>query len=132
MAIPAIIKTSSPEFFFSRLKRIQSPENFKIVDDIFEIVAETTGVPKNYMSTKSREATRVQARHLFHYLTYKHTDLTLSQIGSYTKRDHCSVIHSCKKMNQWIATETSMRTKVDAMEHYIVNKGAVLIRIPSY
>ncbi len=71
-------------------------------------------------ATRKREV--VQARQIAMYLCHKHTELSLSQIGKRIgKRDHSTVMHSCKMVEQNLATDQNFRRVLEAIEAVLLN-----------
>jgi len=66
-----------------------------MTDQIIQFVTARTGVTYEEMKSPSRKREFVIARQAAMWLTWKHTEKTLSQIGRrFGGRDHSTVIHS--------------------------------------
>lgn len=70
------------------------------VNDILKAVQAITHVPIKDIKSKSRERQRTDARHLLSYFLRRYTYLSFAKIGSITNRDHSSVIHSKKTIEE--------------------------------
>jgi hypothetical protein len=58
----------------------------------------------------------VFARQCIFYLMRKNTEDSLKKIGSYLKKDHASVIHSCKTIRNLMETDKAIAMKVKTYE----------------
>lgn len=67
--------------------------------------------------TDSRKRSVVQVRQIAMYLASKHTKLSLSNIGANIgKRDHATVLHSCKTVEGRLDIDKNFKAEVDAIE----------------
>ena len=72
------------------------------------------------ISTKSRKLEVVQARQIAMYLSKNLTKNSLSTIGNYIgQRDHATVLHACRTVNNLIETDKQFRTYVEEIEKRI-------------
>lgn len=86
-----------------------------VVAQIFDRVAEITGVTPDRMTSKSREAGVVQARWVAMY-SIRHTlGLGTKAIGKMFNRDHTSVIHACSKVEDSPALDHMVFEATDGM-----------------
>lgn len=70
---------------------------------IMETVTEYYGVSIKAIKSKNRSRKNVLARHVAIYLMRQNTKLTLNQIGEILgDRDHTTVIHAVKMINNYI------------------------------
>lgn len=87
------------------------------VEKIRDAVCEYFSVPIEDIFTKSRKREIVQARQIAMYLSKQLTQSSLSYIGSAIgKRDHATVLYSCKTVNDLMETDKSFRNKVKEIE----------------
>lgn len=72
---------------------------------MMEALYEITGVlPQVYMATKTQENLYVRLRQIAAYCLRKNTKLSLKDIGILQgHRDHSTIIHSCKKVEDWLS-----------------------------
>lgn len=69
------------------------------------------------LTDPSRETPYIMSRHIFHYLMRKYSPrMTLKAIGSHTGKDHATVIHSIKVIQNFLATSAEVRTIVAQIE----------------
>ncbi|MEM8488581.1 MAG: chromosomal replication initiator protein DnaA [Bacteroidota bacterium] len=98
----------------SILQHYGSVRNQVTMDEIIEIVAESFGTPSEYIVGKSRKREIVVARHAAMYLAKEFTHRSLKSIGlHFAGRDHSTVIHAVKAVDDRIATEASFRQKLE-------------------
>jgi chromosomal replication initiation ATPase DnaA len=83
---------------------LTTEEGNKLIN-MMESLYEITGVqPQLYMNTKSRETAHVRLRQIAAYCMRQFTRLTLREIGIMQGfRDHSTVIHSCKIVEDWMS-----------------------------
>ncbi len=79
----------------------------KIVSDYFQMDVET-------LQSKTRKRHIVQARQLAMFFAKKFTKASLASIGSQIgKRDHATVLHACKTVNNLAATDKQFKKFVE-------------------
>jgi chromosomal replication initiator protein len=79
----------------------------KIVSDYFQMDVET-------LQSKTRKRHIVQARQLAMFFSKKFTKASLASIGSQIgKRDHATVLHACKTVNNLAATDKQFKKFVE-------------------
>ena len=93
-------------------------KTLKLIKNLVEL---ETGV--NDLSTKQRDQKTVNARVIFYVLAREFTlksveKVSLQKIGATVKRDHSTVLHSCKIIHaQWLLTPSAFRDDLDALEN---------------
>lgn len=91
----------------------------KTVDlsDIKEVVCEYYNLDIKDIQTKSRKREVAQARQVAMYLARKYTKKSLAVIGSEIgNRDHATVLHACKTVENLIETDKTIRQSLDTIE----------------
>ncbi|EGV42413.1 chromosomal replication initiator protein DnaA [Bizionia argentinensis JUB59] len=79
----------------------------KIVSDYFQMDVDT-------LQSKTRKRHIVQARQLAMFFAKKYTKASLASIGSQIgKRDHATVLHACKTVNNLSSTDKQFKKYVD-------------------
>lgn len=103
------------------IKNFVSNMNREItVESIQALVAEFFGVTKEMLAGKTRKRQIVIARQLSMFLAKKLTDASLKAIGaSFGGRDHSTVIHSCKAVQDLLDTDTIFKQTADDLEKSI-------------
>jgi chromosomal replication initiator protein len=87
------------------------------VDYISKVVCDYFSLPVNQLQTKTRKREIVQARQLAMYFSKNLTKSSLASIGSQIgNKDHATVLHACKTVNNLIDTDKNFRHCVDEIE----------------
>jgi chromosomal replication initiator protein len=85
----------------------------KVICDYFHIPS--SDIQKN---TRNRECTL--PRQIVHYFAKKYTIKSLSSIGKEIgDKDHATVLHSCKTVNNLIDTDKQFRAQIEEIERRI-------------
>lgn len=79
---------------------------------IINIVFDYFQIPAHFQTAKIRKREIVQARQVSMYFLRTFTKQTESKIGSYFDRDHATVIHAVKTVNNLYDTDRSFRTDI--------------------
>lgn len=75
-------------------------------------VAQYAGIPVEKLMQKTRKREIVEARQIAMYLAKRNTKETLSEIGfNIGRKDHTTVIHACKTVENLIETDHGFREK---------------------
>ena len=86
----------------------------------FEVIAETVASYYNLDTDaifgKSRKREISDARQLVMYLAKTKTQLSSTNIGLRMARNHATVLHACKQVEQRLGIERKFRDEVDAIE----------------
>jgi chromosomal replication initiator protein len=87
------------------------------VEHIQKLVADHFKVPENALRAKTRKQEIVLPRQIAMYLAKKMTRASLKTIGlHFGGRDHTTIIHACKTIEQDMHTDDSVRQHVDQLE----------------
>jgi chromosomal replication initiator protein len=87
------------------------------VEKIRDVVCEYFSLSVDAISTKSRKREVVQARQIAMYLSKQLTKNSLSSIGSTIgQRDHATVLHACKIVNDLMDIDKNFRSSVREIE----------------
>ena len=102
--------------------------NYKTVCDFIESNEEYT---HDQINVKSHKREFVTVRQLCMYFCLNKTNTSLALIGNYYGRDHATVIHARKTINNLYDTDSSIRKKIDEYNtHFIKVKDDNYILIP--
>ncbi len=83
------------------------------------------------LRSKSRKADLVEARQVICYFLYQRLDISLAKIGAIILRDHSTVLHSVKKVQEYIETYKHFRERLEKIEKDIDKKIKILyVTIP--
>ncbi|MEI6052424.1 MAG: chromosomal replication initiator protein DnaA [Opitutaceae bacterium] len=109
------IDVTLAEKIISRIVNITRKVN--TVEKIRDVVCEYFSLSVDAISTKSRKREVVQARQIAMYLSKQLTKSSLSTIGNTIgQRDHATVLHACKIVNDLMDCDKSFRTSVKEIE----------------
>jgi chromosomal replication initiator protein len=90
------------------------------IDYIQKVVCDYFNLPLDLINSKTRKREIVQARQLSMYFSKKHTKASLATIGLHCgNKDHATVLHACKTINNLIETDKSFRTYVEEIDKKI-------------
>lgn len=81
------------------------------LDILMNVVCEYLELDKSKLTSKSRLGKYVEGRHYFCYLAREITDETLKKIGRIIGRDHATVLHSSRKVEDLLCYDK--KTKAD-------------------
>jgi chromosomal replication initiator protein len=85
----------------------------KVVSDFFKIPIET-------INSRTRKREIVQARQISMFFSKKYTKSSLATIGIHCgNKDHATVLHACRTVNNLIETDKQFKTYVDEIEKKI-------------
>jgi len=87
------------------------------IDYIQKIVCDYFSVPLDVLNSKTRKREIVQARQLAMYFSKMHTKSSLATIGLHCgNKDHATVLHACRTVNNLIETDKQFRVYVDDLD----------------
>ena len=85
----------------------------RTMDKIADVVASQSGVSLDKIRSKSRKMPLPELRQIILYFGMKFRLGTLEKVGSYLKKDHSTVCHSIKQVNNRIDTDPDFRLLVE-------------------
>ena len=105
-------------------KRVQPEPNWESqLDAIWHIVCEFMGIALEAANSKSRKKHLVQSRHIFYYLSRKHTLHTWRSMGLYTGgRDHSTAMHGCAAIENELSYDKKLQATVLNIEDRMVGR----------
>src|SRR5699024_10489642 len=87
------------------------------IDFIQETVSNYFDLDVETLKSKTRKRHIVQARQISMYFAKKYTKASLASIGSHTgKRDHSTVLHACRTVDNLTSTDKEFRKFVDDLQ----------------
>ena len=87
------------------------------IDHIQQIIADYFNLDIESLHSKTRKRNVVQARQLAMFFSKKYTKSSLSTIGSQIgQRDHATVLHACKTVENLIETDREFKKYVSDLE----------------
>jgi len=90
------------------------------MDNIIRVVAEHFGLTPNDLKGKKKSQNIVNARQIAMYIGRKMTDYSTTEIGQdFGGRDHTTVMHSIKKIEANLLTDSGLETTIDNLNRSI-------------
>ncbi|NOX48309.1 MAG: chromosomal replication initiator protein DnaA [Chlorobi bacterium] len=90
------------------------------IDYIQKVVCDYFGLPLEAIHSKTRKREIVQARQLAMYFSKRMTKASLATIGQHCgKKDHATVLHACRTVNNLIDTDKQFRNYVEELDKKI-------------
>ncbi len=87
------------------------------IDSISQTVCDYFGLELEILQSKTRKREIVQARQIAMYFSKGLTNSSLSMIGSKIgKKDHATVLHACKAINNLIETDKDFKGQIKEIE----------------
>jgi chromosomal replication initiator protein len=95
-------------------------EKEQTVKSIRDLVCNTLNISAEHLISNSRKREIVQARQIAMYFAKKYTKDSLTNIGNVIgKRNHATVLHACKTVQDLIETDKSFRRTVEEIENQL-------------
>ena len=102
------------------------------IDYIQKVVCDYFDIPIELMKSKTRKREIVQARQLAMFFSKQLTKNSLANIGIHCgNKDHATVLHACKTVNNLIDTDKQFRAFVNDIEKEI-NSQLIFSKIKQY
>lgn len=90
------------------------------IDYIQKVVCDFFNIHVDHLNSKTRKREIVQARQLAMFFSKKHTKSSLATIGLHCgNKDHATVLHACRTVNNLIETDKQFRNYVEEIEKKI-------------
>lgn len=94
-------------------------------EEILQLVSAETQVEQNKIKGRSRMARIVFVRHLYFYLSKRHTGFTLLAIGKLLNRDHTTVINGINSIKNRIATADPSADEIKRIERIVKGMAGI-------
>ncbi len=91
--------------------------------DILEIVCKYYDLDYNLLSGKSRKSEIVKARQIYCYFCRILTNDSLSKIAGLIDKDHATVIHSARKIENELELYTKLNIEIRLIHNIITTKS---------
>lgn len=85
-------------------------------DSITQGVCDYYNIDPDALFTKNRKREVADARQMIMYLAKKHTSMKFKTIGTRLARNHSTVMHACKCIDERMAIEKQLRRDIEAIE----------------
>ncbi len=90
------------------------------IDYIQKVVCDYFNIPVDMINSKTRKREIVQARQLAMFFSKRMTKSSLASIGLHCgNKDHATVLHACRTVNNLIETDKQFKLYVDELEKKI-------------
>ncbi|HNW97537.1 MAG TPA: chromosomal replication initiator protein DnaA [Bacteroidales bacterium] len=90
------------------------------IDYIQKVICDYFNIPMDAINSKTRKREIVQARQLAMFFSKKMTKASLASIGLHCgNKDHATVLHACRTVNNLIDTDKQFKAYVDELERKI-------------
>jgi chromosomal replication initiator protein len=90
------------------------------IDYIQKVVCDYFNIPVDMINSKTRKREIVQARQLAMFFSKRMTKASLASIGLHCgNKDHATVLHACRTVNNLIDTDKQFKAYVDELEKKI-------------
>jgi len=87
------------------------------IEYISKVVCDYFNIPVDYLQAKTRKREIIQARQITMYFSKNMTKYSLASIGAQIgNKDHATVLHACKTVNNLKETDKNFRIYVDEIE----------------
>ena len=95
---------------------------------IINLVGQYFNAAAGYELTKLRDKVSVHHKYVCMYLIKTNTEhLSLKTIGEYFLKDHCMIIHACKRIKNYLFYDTEVKDQIFAIQGKINSKVEKLI-----
>jgi chromosomal replication initiator protein len=90
------------------------------IEYIQKVVCDYFNLPMELLKSKTRKREVVQARQIAMFFSKQMTKASLASIGAHTGgKDHATVLHACKTVNNLIDTDKRFRGYIDDLQKKI-------------
>lgn len=90
------------------------------IDDVIKLVCRYYQVSRNDFLSRRKSESILRPRQLGMYLAHKITRRSLPEIGRrFGGRDHTTVLHSVKKIEELMPTDAAMRQELETLRRYL-------------
>lgn len=89
-----------------------------------EIVAKHYGVYYKILFTDNKKRKFALPRQVVMYIARKKSPLSLSEIGDFFNRRHCTVVHACKVVEDLMIIYPAFKAEVDSFAEQFEYEGA--------
>lgn len=112
----------------TKLRLIAEQELF--CEIVFKVIEEHYLLDSDYVFNKTRKREYVWARQIGMYIISKHSKINLSDIGRMYKKDHATVIHARKVINEQMDVAKHTKQEVKSIENKILTKYNIYRKKP--
>ena len=88
---------------------------FPWIGRLAQAVADEWGVSAAELTSQRRQALLIKPRFVLVWVVKQASDYSLPQIGRLLNRDHTTVMHACRRVNDWRANDDVLRHVTDQL-----------------
>lgn len=103
----------------ARVNDIQRHTAYDVTAVVCKMLGDVT-VDEVYGRTRIRRL--ATARHLVAWVLYRLYLYTTTEIGTLTKRDHTTILHSVARVDEWLSVPNCYKREVEIVEHFVNTK----------
>jgi chromosomal replication initiator protein len=97
----------------------------KTLDEILEGVCNFYGIEVAEVAVPSRQVELVKARQQYCHIAKEATKKSLREIGEKIGRDHATVIHACKQVNNLLETDKAYKAEFLELKEKILSEPVI-------
>lgn len=101
--------------------------NDRIAEYIIYIVPRYLRIDETFHQTKNRKRELVIGRQLAMWLMRRYTSLSLDKIGEYFSRDHATVLHAKKQIDDLRETDKGIKKQLNDLKNIVTLKSKALV-----
>jgi chromosomal replication initiator protein len=114
----------TPELVAAALADMEIAPVARSLEEIVAMVASSYGLDPERLRARTRERRVARPRQVAMYLCRRYTDASLARIGAELGRDHTSVLHAIRAVEQRIAERPQLRYELEAIARRISGPDA--------
>ena len=95
---------------------LENNNNNPSINSIVAAVVKCTGIEFNKIQSLKRQRDIIFARHLFCYFTRKRTRLSYQEIGKIINRDHATILHSVRTVENLLEYDRDFKELVPKIQ----------------
>ena len=100
-----------------------APDEVSVANVVTESILEVFNLTMTNIRERNRITKVRQCRQFIHYFLRKYTNLSLASIGGDTRRDHATVLHSCRTVEKDLETVQEVQNYYKSIESKIKDKA---------
>jgi chromosomal replication initiator protein len=109
----------TPELVAAALADVEIAPAARSLEEIVTLVASAYGLDSERLRARTRERRVARPRQVAMFLCRRYTDASLARIGDALGRDHTSVLHAIRAVEQRIAERPQLRYELEAIARRI-------------
>ena len=102
-------------------KRILTPDLKRKIDLAVQSIEHCSGIDKyQWMMSRTRNSPAVLCRKIFSYLLHSKLKMNLCEIGGLVNRDHSSIIHHIRSIDEWFQMQKIYEKEIDMLNKCVM------------